>query len=167
MGDTIAIIEADNAAGARITNNTSLSLNRYGKAAVPYLTPYRQNTIELDPKGLSNDVSLDVTSQNIVPTAGAVVLMKYKTDIGHSLLLTLSHPAEELPFGSEIMDENNHSVGYVTQGGQAFVRVKNETGKLHVKWGDHGSQTCSFTYALPAKPAGTGTGLPQANAVCQ
>ncbi|WP_308560888.1 fimbria/pilus outer membrane usher protein [uncultured Klebsiella sp.] len=167
MGDTIAIIEADNAAGARITNNSSLSLNRYGKAAVPYLTPYRQNTIELDPKGLSNDVSLDVTSQNIVPTAGAVVLMKYKTDIGHSLLLTLSHPSEELPFGSEIMDENNHSVGYVTQGGQAFVRVKNETGKLHVKWGNHGSQTCSFTYALPAKAAGTGTGLPQANAVCQ
>lgn len=167
MGDTMAIIEADDAAGARITNNNSLSLNRYGKAAVPYLTPYRQNTIELDPKGLSNDISLDVTSQNIVPTAGAVVLMKYKTDVGHSMLLTLSHPSEELPFGSAIMDENNRSVGYVTQGGQAFVRVKNETGKLHVKWGDHGQQTCSFIYVLPAKSAGTGAGLPQANAVCQ
>lgn len=167
MGDTMAIIEADDAAGARITNNNSLSLNRYGKAAVPYLTPYRQNTIELDPKGLSNDISLDVTSQNIVPTAGAVVLMKYKTDVGHSMLLALSHPTEELPFGSAIMDENNRSVGYVTQGGQAFVRVKNETGKLHVKWGGHGKQTCSFAYVLPTKSAGTGAGLPQANAVCQ
>jgi outer membrane usher protein len=167
MGDTMAIIEADAAAGAKITNNNSLILNRYGKAAVPYLTPYRQNTIELDPKGLSNDISLDVTSQNIVPTAGAVVLMKYKTDVGHSLLLTLNHPSEELPFGSAIMDENNHSVGYVTQGGQAFVRVKNETGKLHVTWGNHGNQKCSFTYVVPAKQPGTGVGLPQANAVCQ
>lgn len=167
MGDTVAIIEADAAAGARIANNNSLSLNRYGKAAVPYLTPYRQNTIELDPKGLSNDVSLEVTSQNIVPTAGAVVLMKYKTDVGHSLLLTLSHPSEELPFGSTIMDENNRPVGYVTQGGEAFVRVKNETGKLHVIWGEKGQQTCSFAYALPAKSVGTGVGLPQAHAVCQ
>lgn len=167
MGDTMAVIEADDAAGARITNNNSLSLNRYGKAAVPYLTPYRQNTIELDPKGLSNDISLDVTSQNSVPTAGAVVLMKYKTDVGHSMLLTLSHPSEELPFGSAILDEKNHSVGYITQGGQAFVRVKNETGKLHVKWGNHGSQKCSFNYALPARQAGIAADLPRASAVCQ
>lgn len=165
MGDTMAIIEADHASGAKITNNTSLSLDRSGKAAVPYLTPYRQNTIELDPKGLSNDVALDVTSQNSVPTAGAVVLMKYKTDIGHSVLFTVSHAGEELPFGAPLVDENNDTVGYIAQGGQSFARVKNERGTLRVQWGQGNRQQCAIHYQLPA-PA-VGDALRQRDVVCQ
>lgn len=167
MGDTMAVIEADHAAGAQITNNNSLRLNSSGKAAVPYLTPYRQNTIGLDPKGLSNDISLEVTSLNSVPTAGAVVLMKYKTDVGHSALLTLRHPSTELPFGASVLDEANNTVGYVTQGGQAFVRVKNENGQLHVRWGSGGNQRCSFSYRLPSGKSTPAGELPQLNAVCQ
>jgi len=165
MGDTMAIVEADHASGAKITNNTSLSLDRSGKAAVPYLTPYRQNTIELDPKGLSNDVALDVTSQNSVPTAGAVVLMKYKTDIGHSVLFTVSHAGEELPFGAPLVDENNDTVGYIAQGGQSFARVKNERGTLRVQWGNGNRQQCVIHYQLPAPAAGDA--LRQRDVVCQ
>lgn len=125
MGDTMAVVEAEHAAGARITNNNSLilSLGGSGKAAVPYLIPYRQNTIELVPKGLSNNVSLDVTSQNSVATAGAVVLLKYKTDVGHSVLFTVQH-SSELPFGAVLVGENNNTVGYIAQGGQSFACVK-------------------------------------------
>lgn len=167
MGDTMAVIEAENAKGARITSNNSLRLDSTGKAAVPYLTPYRQNTIELDPKGLSNDISLEVTSQSSVPTAGAVVLMKYKTDVGHSALLTIRHAREELPFGSSIFDENNNTVGYITQGGQGFVRVKNESGRLHVQWGNKGDQRCDFNYQLPIKQATSADDMPKIDAVCQ
>ncbi|WP_434669025.1 fimbria/pilus outer membrane usher protein [Klebsiella sp. B345] len=167
MGDTMAVIEAENAGGAKITSNNSLRLDNSGKAAVPYLTPYRQNTIELDPKGLSNDVSLDVTSQNSVPTAGAVVLMKYKTDTGHSALLNINHSGEVLPFGSSIFDETDNNVGYITQGGQGFVRVKNESGRLYVQWGNNGSQRCSFHYHLPQKRTTSINDMPLINAVCQ
>lgn len=165
MGDTMAIIEAEHASGAKITNNTSLSLDGRGKAAVPYLTPYRQNTIELDPKGLSNDVSLDVTSQNSVPTSGAVVLMKYKTDIGHSVLFNVSHAGEELPFGAPLLDENNNTVGYIAQGGQSFARVKNEKGTLRVQWGKGSQQQCLIRYQLPTTP--NGDALRQRDVVCQ
>ena len=165
MGDTMAIIEADNASGAKVTNNSSLSLDHRGKAAVPYLTPYRQNTIELDPKGLSNDVSLDVTSQNSVPTAGAVVLMQYKTDIGHSVLFNVHHAGEELPFGAPLLDESNNTVGFIAQGGQSFVRVKNERGVLRVKWGNGNHQQCAFPYQLPATP--TTKALRQQDVICK
>lgn len=165
MGDTMAIIEADHASGAKITNNSSLSLDGSGKTAVPYLTPYRQNTIELDPKGLSNDVSLDVTSQNSVPTAGAVVLLKYKTDIGHSVLFNVSHSGEELPFGAPLVDENNNTVGYIAQGGQSFARVKNERGALRVQWGNGARQQCTIKYQLPA--TFSADALRQQNVVCQ
>lgn len=167
MGDTIAIIEAEHAGGARVSNNSRLSLNSKGNAAVPYLSPYRQNTIELDPKGLPSDVSLDVTSQNSVPTAGAVVLMKYNTGIGYSALFTLMHPGETLPFGSPVVDENNHTVGYIAQGGQSFVRVKNHSGTLHVKWGNASDQQCQFSYRLSAQNNADTTVLRRADAVCQ
>lgn len=168
MGDTMAVIEADHASGATITNNSSLSLDKSGKAAVPYLTPYRQNTIELDPKGLSNDVALDITSQNSVPTAGAVVLLKYKTDTGYSLLLNIRHRhAEDIPFGVPVTDESNHVVGYTAQGNQSFVRVKNEAGKLLVKWGSSPQQQCTVNYRLQDTTKSGDGDLRRATAVCQ
>ena len=167
MGDTMAVIEAEHAGGAKVTNNSSLSLNRSGNAAVPYLSPYRQNTIELDPKGLSNDVSLDVTSQNSVPTAGAVVLMKYATDMGYSVLFTLQHGGESLPFGADVVDERGNTVGYIAQGGQSFARVKNLSGTLRVKWGSAVSQQCQFSYRLSEQKSANTGDLRRANAVCQ
>lgn len=148
MGGTMAIVEAKNAGGAKVSNNSSLSLNKKGHAAVPYLSPYRQNTIEIDPKGLSNDVFLEVTSQNIVPTARAVVLMKYQTDIGYSALFDIKSTGDALPFGADVTDEREQTVGYVAQGGQAFVRVKTLSGKLNVRWGQEKKQQCGFNYNL-------------------
>lgn len=166
MGDTIALVEADHAAGAKIANNNSLSLDGSGKAAVPYLTPYRQNTIELDPKGLSNDVSLEVTSQNSVPTAGAVVLMKYKTDIGYSVLLNIRHSGSELPFSASILDKSDKVVGYIAQGGLSFARVSAESGRLHVVWGKQSGQQCSFDYQLPQLQPGN-SDMRQIDVLCQ
>ncbi|SUX93808.1 fimbrial usher protein [Citrobacter koseri] len=167
MGDTMAVIEAEHAGGAKVANNSSLSLNRNGNAAVPYLSPYRQNTIELDPRGLSNDISLDVTSQNSVPTAGAVVLMKYATDTGYSVLFTLRHAGDVLPFGADVVDERGNTVGYIAQGGQSFARVKNLAGKLRVKWGSGSGQECQFSYRLSEQKSADVADLRRADAVCQ
>lgn len=167
MGDTMAVIEAEHAGGAKVANNNSLSLNSKGNAAVPYLSPYRQNTIELDPKGLSNDISLDVTSQNSVPTAGAVVLMKYATDRGYSVLFTLRHAGGVLPFGADVLDERGNNVGYIAQGGQSFARVRELAGKLRVKWGNAVGQECQFSYRLSEQKNTDAAGLRRADAVCQ
>ena len=168
MGDTMAVIEADNAAGAKISNNTSLSLDRSGKAAVPYLTPYRQNTIELDPKGLSTDVSLDITSQNTVPTAGAVVLLKYKTDKGYSALLDIKTiNGAELPFGATLSDQENRIVGYISQGGRSFVRVKKPAGVLLVKWGGNIPHRCNINYHFNVDSPTVDNKLRYADVLCK
>lgn len=166
MGDTMAIIEAEHAGGAKINNNSSLSLDNKGKAAVPYLTPYRLNTIELNPKGLSNDIVLEETSHNSVPTAGAIVLLKYKTDIGNSVLFNVRHPVQELPFGTPLMDENNEIVGYISQGGRSFVHTKKEKGTLSLKWGTEDNQICQFNYELNIEPLEKNS-LRQHDAICQ
>ena len=134
---------------------------------MPYLSPYRLNTIELDPKGLSNDISLDVTSQNSVPTAGAVVLMKYATDRGYSVLFTLRYAGGVLPFGADVLDERGNNVGYIAQGGQSFARVRELAGKLRVKWGNAVGQECQFSYRLSEQKSTDASGLRRADAVCQ
>lgn len=150
LGDTVGIIEAPDAAGARVTNYSGTRLDSRGRAIVPYLSPYRQNDVELDPKGLSSDVEFKTTSQRVAPTAGAVALMKFETSSGYSILLT-GHRADStpLPFGAEVKDANGIGVGYIAQGGQALVRVHEQEGHLRVIWGEGAGESCGFDYKLP------------------
>lgn len=152
MGETIAVLQAEHAAGARVVSSNGQQLDRSGKAAVPYLNPYRQNSVELDPKGLSNDVSLNVTSQNVAPTAGAVVLLQYKTDFGYSVLLNVrSASGPNIPFGAKIIDNANNIVGYVSQGRQGLIRVKEQQGQLKILWDEAPGGECRFNYQIPAQ----------------
>ena len=74
--------------------------------------------------------------------------MKYQTDIGYSALFDIKSTGDALPFGADVTDEREQTVGYVAQGGQAFVRVKTLSGKLNVRWGQEKKQQCGFNYNL-------------------
>lgn len=168
LGETSAIVEAENAKGARVTNYSGLRLDNRGKAVVPYLSPYRQNTVELDPKGLSHDVELKYTSQNIAPTAGAVALLRYETESGYSVLVTVRDiTGDPLPFGANVLDEQQRSVGYIAQVGEGLLRVGKPKGQLTVKWGEGAGESCRFDYQLPASAPGDERDYRRLDAVCQ
>lgn len=168
LGDTSAIIVAENASGARVTNYNGLRLDRWGRAVVPYLTPYRQNTVEIDPKGLSHDVELKLTSQNVAPTAGAVTLLKYNTEQGYSVLVNVKNKQGlPLPFGSTVYDSKNNSVGYIAQAGQGLLRVKEQKGVLKVQWGDNNADKCTFDFNLPPFEPQSASDFRHLNAICQ
>ncbi len=149
LGDTIAIVHAPEAAGATLTNATGVKLDRSGQAVVPYLTPYRVNNLGLDPKGISDDVELQSTSQEVVPRSGSVVMARFKTVTGRALLIN-AHQADgkPLPFGANVYDADGRTVGVVGQGGQIFARLGSDQGTLWV--GSHGKESsqCSMTYRL-------------------
>lgn len=151
IGDTVAIIEAPGAAGARVTNGSGVRVDGSGYALVPYMTPYALNTLQLDPQGLSLDVQLNATSAQVAPHAGAVVMVKFKTENGRSVILRIHQvDGQSVPFGSEIVDEKDQSVGVVGQAGQALVRVAKDAGQLKVQWTfDSGTpMSCGFAYKL-------------------
>lgn len=150
LGETFGIVEAPNAAGAEVTNAPGVKIDRFGYAVVPYLTPYRANVVSLDPKGLPVDVELTATSQEVVPTAGAGVLVKFRTQSGRAVLISAkTHDGKPVPFGATVFDTNGHSVGVVGQGGQILARGVEDTGSLTVKWGDDEAQACHIDYKLP------------------
>jgi outer membrane usher protein len=59
-GTTMALIEAKDAAGA-MPGSPGTRIDSNGYAILPYLRPYRINSVEIDPKGSNDDVAFDHT----------------------------------------------------------------------------------------------------------
>jgi len=149
LGDTLGIVQAPDAKGARVNGNHSSQVDANGFAVVPHLTAYRNNVVELDPKDLSVNVELKTASKNVAPRAGSVVLLGFETVSGQALLITaVREDGSPLPFGADVFDENGDSVGMVGQGGKAFVRVAGKQGQLMVKWGASATASCRLSYDL-------------------
>ncbi|WP_249777501.1 fimbria/pilus outer membrane usher protein [Herbaspirillum robiniae] len=169
LGDTIAIVEAQ-AAGGAMVNSSGVRVSDSGYAVVPYLTPYRTNEVVVDPKGTSTDVEMKVTSQRVAPYAGAVVLMKYETASGRSLLIKATQSGgDPVPFGAEVRDERNNVVGMAGQGGIIFVRLaEQEAGALNVKWGNGRKEQCSLDYAVSVRgKVSKDAAMEQISATCE
>ena len=80
--DTFALVEAPGARGAEIRNGQGATVDRFGYAILPSLTPYRYNTISLDSRNMADDVELQGGSKRLVPYAGAISRVTFKTTHG-------------------------------------------------------------------------------------
>jgi outer membrane usher protein len=154
IGDTVGIVYVPGAAGATLNSAAGARIDGAGYALVPYLVPYSLNTIQIDPKGLPLNVQLDATSAQVAPYAGAVVMLKFKTERGLTLIVRARlQGGEALPFGAEVFNEKGASLGMVGQAGQILVRGVNQAGELTARWQDDNgaAQSCSFSYHLASK----------------
>ncbi len=168
LGDTVAIVQALDAAGARIGNAVGVRIDHAGYALVPYVTPYVLNTVDIDPAGLPLDVQLDNTSTQVVPRAGAVVMVKFKSKTGRALIARIrmsdGNPA---PFGAEVFDATGDALGVVGQAGLTLLRGVGPSDRLNVQWNDEQgtAHACAFPYTLP-KPGKATTAYQQIQATC-
>ncbi len=161
-GDTIGLVHAPGAQGAKVSNAPGVRVDRTGYALVPYMNPYQLNTVRLDPQGMSLGVQLDSTGEQVAPYAGAVVLVNFKTQHGHPMIARImTEDGGKAPFGAQVMDAKGNALGVVGQAGLALLRVKHLSGRLSVSWkGAHRvSNICQFDYVLPA--AGLRTKAPR------
>ncbi|KPC54613.1 fimbria/pilus outer membrane usher protein [Amantichitinum ursilacus] len=147
----IAIVEADGAAGAALVNGSGARIDQSGRAIMTNLMPYRSNEIALDPNGISADIELKSTSAAVVPRAGAVLLLRFETDLGRSVTLNIERDANApvIPLGAEIFDEHDNNVGVMGQGGRAYTRGIANAGVLHIRWGSTPDRQCAVRYVLP------------------
>jgi outer membrane usher protein len=149
LGDTFALVEAKGAKGAKIVSSPTNRIDRFGYALVPSISPYRYNTIALDPQGVSGNIELEGGEQRIAPYAGAAVKVNFKTRYGYSVLIqSMLAEGQNIPMGADVRNEAGEVIGMVGQAGQAYVRVEQPQGTLTFDWGDDAGQRCTMPYRI-------------------
>jgi outer membrane usher protein len=82
----------------KVANNSGIYTDSKGFAVVPYVTPYRQNSLSLDTATLNNNTDVLNDTRTVVPTKGALALADYPTVTGYKVMLQLT--GSEIPFGA-------------------------------------------------------------------
>ncbi|QGH61987.1 fimbria/pilus outer membrane usher protein [Serratia proteamaculans] len=168
LGETVALIAAPKASGVRVSNQTGVATDFRGYTVVPYLTPYRENTLRLRPDTLPDDVELELNSQTLVPTRGAVVRASFTPAVGKRLLMTLMRPqGQPVPFGAMVSaaDAKTTKGSIVGDNGEVFLAGMDPRGKLQVQWGKQPGQQCQVDYQLSEQDPSTG-GIVQLTQQC-
>ncbi|WAI83804.1 MULTISPECIES: fimbria/pilus outer membrane usher protein [Achromobacter] len=167
QGETMAVLEAPSAEGAAIVSGSRGRIAGNGYGVVAGLMPYRRNDVALDPKGTSQDVELEMTSQQVAPRAGAVVLLRYPTVVGRPMLLKLVRErGASIPMGAELCIVGSDTVTLVGQGGRAFVRGLQGGEQLIAKWGEGSDQQCWASYQVNEQAGVGDTHYPQLELPC-
>jgi outer membrane usher protein len=168
MTDTIGIVEAIGAQGARVTNNVGTTIDRSGYAVLPFLMPYRLNSINIDPDdAVSPDVEFKSTSESVAPRLNSVVMIRFQTVSGQAVLITAHRDdGSVVPFGASVYDARGGEVGLAGQDGGIYVRGIEQSGILTARWGDAPDEQCAFEYQLPPKRKGDGP-LVRIDATCR
>ncbi|TXE24303.1 fimbrial biogenesis outer membrane usher protein [Serratia marcescens] len=164
LSDTVALVEAPGASGVTVIGSPGITTDRRGYATQPYLAPYQENTVSLDPTHLPADAEVPQTDIRVVPTKGAVVAARFATRIGGRALMTLTLPdGVDVPFGALVtLKGDGASVGVVGESGKVYLTGLPDKGELHANWA---ARQCLMNYRLPDE--GSVTGMYSMSGVCR
>ncbi|WP_211473015.1 fimbria/pilus outer membrane usher protein [Collimonas humicola] len=151
LGETMALVEAPDAANVGFEVYPGVRTDSRGNAVLANLSPYRVNRLAVRTEDLGDNVEVKNAALDVVPTRGAVVLAKFETSIGLRIMLNLSDKSgKPLPFGAKVENEQGQEMGIVGSEGQTFISGAKESGVLNVKWGQGATEQCSIKYHVPA-----------------
>lgn len=168
QGQTMVLVYAPDATGAKVNNTNGLTINKSGYAVIPYVTPYRLNEIALDPQGMSLDVELESGSQRIAPYAGSISKVDFMTKSGKALYIkSLNTKGETLPFAAEVFDSKGEYVGMVAQGSLVYIRTNSLSDTVTIKWGEENNERCSIQYDATAQAKKTGESMLMLEGLCK
>ncbi|UAN23818.1 fimbrial biogenesis outer membrane usher protein [Enterobacter sp. JBIWA003] len=166
LGETAALVEAPGANGVSVSNQTGVRTDFRGYTVVPYVTPYRESTLSLDTATLPESADVELSSQKITPTRGAIVRAHFDTRVGKRVLMTLIRSnGEPVPFGAMVTASDNASGNIVGDSGQVYLTGMPQKGSLLLKWGNASKEQCSVSYRLSEEPPASG--VIELNATCQ
>lgn len=149
LGETNVLIAAPGASDVKVEGNAGLRTDWRGYSVVPYATTYRRNRIVLDTTSLPDNIDLDDTVVNVIPTRGALVRARFNSRVGARLLLTLTHQGKAVPFGAIVTTSDADNSGIVGDDGEVFLSGMPLNGTLTVRWGEGDARQCKANYTLP------------------
>lgn len=146
LADQIAIVRTPGAEGIKVQNFPGIMTDIWGNAVVPYVSPYRKNSLLLNVEDLGDNVDVDLPVKTVIPTQGAVVVASYSTRIGHRVLVSLTWKGVPIPFGT-IVSSSSTASGIVGNDGEVYLSGVQDDEHLTVLWSK--TQTCNVSLKLP------------------
>ncbi|NIF30288.1 fimbrial biogenesis outer membrane usher protein [Pantoea sp. Tr-811] len=144
LGDTMALVHVPGIAGVGVHNAASQT-NARGYALVPYLRPYKANSLVLDTDRLGAEIDIDNASAQVVPRRGAVVKQQFAARrVNHLVLSTQLHDGRPLPFGAQLRDSQGEALGVVGQAGQVLLTMAGQAQQVTAHWGEDPAARCSL-----------------------
>ncbi|MDD1967141.1 fimbrial biogenesis outer membrane usher protein [Pseudomonas putida] len=163
LGETFALVQVKDVAGARLASNSNVETGSNGYAIVPYAQPYRANWVSLDTRQLGADVELENAVTQVVPRRGAVPLVSFNASTGRRVQFELVRAdGSRLPLGAVVEDAQGKLLAAVDPTSHALVLSEQDSGELIVKWAD---QQCRASFDLP--PRDPQRAFDRARVVCQ
>lgn len=154
LGNAVALVEVPGASEIDIKGRAGVRTDFRGYTTLGYLSPYQENVVTLNPDSLGNDLEILNTDAHIVPTAGAVVPVRFRTRSGGKGIISISYKnGLPVPFGSMVtVSENDKKIisdGIVGDKGEVYLSGLPGKGILRVITGSR--QPCLTHYRLPQK----------------
>lgn len=149
LGETFALVQVPNVAGAGLSSFSNVETADNGYAVLPYAQPYRINWISLDTRQLGADVELDNPVTQVVPRRGAMPVVRFKAATGRRVQFELVQAdGSRVPLGASVEDADGKVLAIVDPTGRALVLSEQDKGELRVSWAD---QSCRAAFTLPEK----------------
>lgn len=148
LGETMGLVEVPDTPGVGVQNATGVQTNSRGYALMPYLRPYRFNSVMLQTDNLEPGFEIENGIANVVPRRGAVVKAAFVSKKVTRLLITGHTPnGEPLPFGAQALDALGEVVAVVGQGGQLLLSTHDQPQILNIRWGGDLNPQCQLSLA--------------------
>ncbi|WP_312213051.1 fimbria/pilus outer membrane usher protein [Pseudescherichia sp.] len=163
--NAVALVKAESASNLPVKNNIGVATDYRGYAIVPYLQPYRQNSVTLEQTAASkNSIELTSSSVSAIPTESAIVMAEFMPHIGAKILVTLHLPnGKPLPFGATATVDGLANEGIIDEKGQVYLSGAPLTGSITAQW-ESPTQECHAPYKINTA---SGKHLYELQLICQ
>lgn len=144
--DAFGIVHIDGGNGVKVQNSQGIYTDRWGNAIVPYLTPYRRNSVTVNTRGIDN-IDIQDASLDVIPTKGAVVAADFTARSGKRGLITLKWGQGYVPFGAMLSMEDMTAI--VGEDGEVYLTGLRGIQAFTVQWGVEADKRCAGKIVTP------------------
>lgn len=137
---TVGIISLPGMDG--VTFNNSLPTNSNGNTAI-WLNEYSENPININMENVPDNVEIENTSYNVVPTEGAIVYRKFAFKKVLRYILQVKDTQGQVISGASATADNNLSAGFIANNGVLLMNVLTTPKYISVEQGN--GKQCHFS----------------------
>ncbi|EML7933726.1 fimbria/pilus outer membrane usher protein [Providencia rettgeri] len=165
LSETAALVDIPGASDVSFSSHAGVKTNNSGYALVPYVSPYRKNTINIDTATLPENTEMDLTAQSVYPSRGALVKVNYDAKVGYRALMVVTmDDGRFVPFGAQVISNSDKQWNQIVgDNGELYLSGLDEKGEFSIKY--NGNKQCIVRYSLTN--SSNYLGLYKSKAVCQ